>query len=143
MTLTFTVPGTPVGQGSTRAFNVKGRIVTTNKTPALARYRGDIRDVAERAGAELLEGPVSIGIEFLFERPKSHFGTGRNGSVLKASAPMLFTSRPDVDRCVRSCLDALTGICFHDDAQVVTLSARKMYAALGKAARTEIKVRKL
>lgn len=41
------------------------------------------------------------------------------------------THRRDLDKLVRSCLDALTSIIWHDDEQVVEIMARKCIAGEG------------
>jgi crossover junction endodeoxyribonuclease RusA len=48
--------------------------------------------------------------------------------VLKQSAPAyLIVKKNDLDKLVRSTLDALSGIAFIDDCQVTNLSASKRY----------------
>ena len=36
---------------------------------------------------DMLDGPVSVTVDFYLPRPKSHYGTGRNAGALKPSAP--------------------------------------------------------
>jgi Holliday junction resolvase RusA-like endonuclease len=48
--------------------------------------------------------------------------------------------RDDVDKLARAALDALTGVLYDDDAQVVDLVASKRYAATPAEARLEITV---
>ncbi|MGH3500203.1 MAG: RusA family crossover junction endodeoxyribonuclease, partial [Nocardioidaceae bacterium] len=68
-------------------------------------------------------------IEFRFNRPKSHYGTGGNAHLVKASAPLFPTGKPDADKLLRSVFDALTAArVWRDDAQAVYLGARKVYA---------------
>jgi Holliday junction resolvase RusA-like endonuclease len=50
-----------------------------------------------------------------------------NGSP-RASAPRLPATRPDIDKLLRAVLDALTGLVFVDDGQVVTVNMAKEYA---------------
>ena len=77
--------------------------------------------------------PVKADIEFVFPRPKSHFGTGKNADVLKASAPKYSTSRGngDIDKLARSTLDGLSvsagGSVLEDDCLVVELNTKKRY----------------
>lgn len=52
----FCVRGVPVPQGSTKAFVVKGRAVTTNKTPGLVAWRTAIADEARRVAPPALLG---------------------------------------------------------------------------------------
>ena len=68
------------------------------------------------------EQALSVELVFFFPRPKSHLtSTG----MLKASAPTFRAQRPDVDKLTRAVLDALTGIVYVDDCQVVSLLAQK------------------
>jgi Holliday junction resolvase RusA-like endonuclease len=80
------------------------------------------------AGAVKLEGPLACRAIFYLSRPASHFGTGRNAGQLKASAPRFPTGKPDVDNLLKI-IDALTGLAYHDDAQVVqVMDLAKRYA---------------
>jgi len=77
---------------------------------------------------------VCVSVEFIFPRPKGHYGTGRNSQKLKDSAPKYCTSKSngDIDKVVRSTLDALSltsgGCILTDDSLVVCLQALKRYA---------------
>jgi Holliday junction resolvase RusA-like endonuclease len=66
---------------------------------------------AMASGIPVLTGPLEIDISFAFQ-----------GDWLKQH-----TKKPDVDNCVKSVLDALNGIVWEDDAQIVSLLARKEY----------------
>ena len=83
------------------------------------------------------QGPVSMTCDFVFERPKSHFGTGRNAEKLKPSAPEHHVQKPDADNCLKFVKDCLNGHAYGDDCQVVTVTARKRW---GDTARTEIEM---
>ncbi|MFZ1730810.1 MAG: RusA family crossover junction endodeoxyribonuclease [Bacteroidota bacterium] len=56
---------------------------------------------------------------FLLPRPKSHFRSGRNAHLLRETAPRFPTSKPDADKLSRAVLEALTGVAYKDDAQVI------------------------
>jgi len=71
--------------------------------------------------------PVRVVCTFIFERPKNHYGTGRNALNLKPSAPFSMVTKPDVDKLARAVLDALTGVLFYDDSQVISLTVTKKY----------------
>lgn len=140
---TFTVPGLPVPQGSMRAFlpkNSKHPVVTHNHPAPLKNYRARIALAAQSAGVRITHGAVRIDVAFTFPRPKNHFGQGRNLRVLKPFAPRHKLTAPDLDKCLRSLLDALTGVAFDDDAQVTQITATKGYA---EQPRTEVQVRPL
>jgi Holliday junction resolvase RusA-like endonuclease len=120
------VPGTPIPQGSTRAWvNPKtNRAVVQGVTTRLAAYRNDIRYAALEHFPEPLRGPVDVEIAFHFARPKSHLS---RAGELRPSAPAHMTTRPDLDKLTRAVLDALTGIAWHDDSQVCAYRASKFY----------------
>jgi Holliday junction resolvase RusA-like endonuclease len=73
-------------------------------------------------------GPVSLLMRFYFARPKSHYGTGRNSNVLKESAPQHMLQTPDIDNLEKAVMDALNGVAFVDDKQVVYKEAAKSWA---------------
>jgi Holliday junction resolvase RusA-like endonuclease len=128
--ITFTVRGLPAPQGSKRAFRNKytGRIQQVESSKRVRPWRSDVRDAAEKACQEPLAGPVAVELAFRWPRPKGHFGSGRNAAQLKASAPVWPAQLPDLDKLARAVMDALTGLAFDDDAQVVDLGLRKRYA---------------
>ena len=74
-----------------------------------------------------MTGPLSVSFSFAMPRPGSHYGTGRNADKLKPSAPAGHTSKPDITKLIRSTEDALKGIAWVDDTQIVSQSAGKMY----------------
>ncbi|ASU86193.1 RusA family crossover junction endodeoxyribonuclease [Nocardiopsis gilva YIM 90087] len=103
-------------------------------------WRQDVRAAAEDAlrleddpHAFPLNGPLSVDMVFSVERPKSHFGTGRNAGVLKRSAPPYPASMPDLSKLLRSTEDALTSAgVWRDDARVVECGRlAKVYTASG------------
>lgn len=128
--LQFFVPGTPQPQGSKRAFVVAGRAVVTEQGgERFKSWRTAITDAAVAAySASPYRGPVCVRAEFRFARPKSHLTS--KGALTK-SAPRIHVSKPDLDKLVRTVLDALTGVVIHDDSQVCWISAQKDYADPG------------
>ena len=74
-----------------------------------------------------LDCALEMSVVFYRLRPKSHYGTGRNAGILKASAPGWPRGKPDTLKLARSTEDALTGIIWTDDARVVDQRASKRY----------------
>lgn len=71
---------------------------------------------------------MRIKVTFLFARPQSHYRT--NGQ-LKPSAPRHCTSRiGDLDKLCRALCDALQGLCYLDDSQIIELNANRRYASI-------------
>lgn len=130
--LTFTVPGTPQPQGSTRTFVVNGKAVTTSANPKLRPWRAEFIDRAQAVEnrANLHDVPVTVHAYFYFPHPRSHYGTGRNAGTLKPNATIWKAGKPDVDKLLRAVCDGLVqaGI-IRDDAQVVGLHGSKWYGA--------------
>lgn len=135
--LSFTVAGTPAPQGSKRYLgraNGKGVMVESSKK--VAPWRADVRSAAEQAmdgrdWSHLWDSPLFVRVHFRFDRPKSHYRTGRNAHLLRDAAPDRPAGRPDVDKLTRAVLDALTGTVWRDDSQIVSLWVSKVYGNPG------------
>lgn len=127
--LEITVHGIPVPQGS-KTYLGHGRMVEAGGQK-LKNWRHDVTRAAQQAHTEhgAFIGPIYVEIDFYLPRPRSHYGTGRNADKVRDSSPAYPSSRPDLDKLIRAVDDALTasGI-WVDDAQVVGLYARKLYA---------------
>jgi crossover junction endodeoxyribonuclease RusA len=127
----ITVRGTPAPQGSKRHVG-NGRMVEMSK--AVGPWREAIRAETQRAmnGDKPIGGPVTVLVRLELARPRSHYRTGRNAHLLKDSAPEYPTGRPDIDKLARAVLDGITmGGAMLDDAQVVRLTALKLYGQPG------------
>lgn len=125
----FHVPGLPKPQGSKRHVG-GGRLVESSKE--LKAWRRKVSVAARDAfvGIGPYAGPVFVDLLFRLPRPKSHYRTGRFAHLLRDDAPDWVTTRPDVDKLVRGCLDALSGYGYVDDALVVSLYTSKRYVAV-------------
>jgi len=132
MALTFTVPGEPVPQPRPRVSTRGGfaRAYVPAKHPVHA-YRDAVAAAARAAGAGVHGEPVSVVIDFVWERPKSHM----RKSGVKPDAPVL--PRPDLDNTTKAVLDSLNGVAWEDDSQVQRLVVEKSY---GPEARTTVRI---
>ena len=79
-------------------------------------------------GSRPISTAIEVCIKAFFNRPKSHYGTGKNAGKLKASAPEYCVVNKDVDNIAKIVLDALNKIAYVDDKQVVSLTVSKQYA---------------
>ena len=121
------IVGVPVPQGSKRV--VRGRLIDANQQ-SLREWRHIVgAAVTFDANGRMLRGPLVVILDFYLGRPKHHFGSGKNEGRLKPSAPLYPSKTPDIDKLVRAVLDALTGVIFQDDSQVVRLRAAKYFAS--------------
>lgn len=133
-TLKITVHGTPQPAGSKRAFVINRgkpyqRAVVTDANPKAGAWKDQ---VAQQAGdtigiQPLFRVPLRLALTFYVARPKGHYGTGRNAGQLKASAPRYPAKKPDVLKLARGVEDAMTGVVYHDDAQIVEEVLIKRY----------------
>jgi crossover junction endodeoxyribonuclease RusA len=120
------VLGEPAPQGSKTRLPSGGM---REANAATRPWRATVAAAAVEAIGERpqLVGPLELRAVFVFARPASHWGTGRNLQRLKPSAPAYRPSKPDLDKLLRAIGDALTGIAFRDDAQLAVIRAEKHY----------------
>jgi crossover junction endodeoxyribonuclease RusA len=117
----FEVPG-PFGvKGSTVAFRDRrnGKIRTKTDSKHGKTFLTAVRWAAKTAGVTRIPKGrgVSVSAIYSFPRPK-----GRDRLRVDPCV------RPDVDKLSRALLDALTGVAYDDDGQVIALSIRKVYS---------------
>jgi Holliday junction resolvase RusA-like endonuclease len=94
-----------------------------------------IHFTAKRAweGPPLPKGtPVSIDIRFVFRRPTGHFRIrgGKPSDILKPGAPtfpVAIGRHGDLDKLERNAWDAMSGVCFADDVDIVDSHATKIW----------------
>lgn len=130
----MTVFGHPATAGSKAAFVYKDKKSGKHRAamaPASKKTKPWMELVAATAKAQysgnLLTGPLNYTMYFHFKRPKSHYGTGRNACMLKASAPDHHIQKPDAMKLARAVEDALTGIVWKDDSQVCSCRVDKFW----------------
>lgn len=114
---TFLVRGTAVTQGSKKAIPMaNGKVAMVESAgPRLTQWRHAINTEARHHWAgPPTKGPVMVVAVFTVTRPKS---------APKRRWP---TQRGlDIDKAARAVLDALTGVCYVDDSQVIKLDVFK------------------
>jgi len=127
----FFVPGKPAPSGSKKGFYNKklNRVLIVPDNKYTKPWMDSVRCFAMQAyQGPLLVGPIELDLTFQFLRPKGHYGQGRNAGKLKPSAPKYPAVMPDRTKIMRSTEDALTGIIWRNDSQVVKGQASKVYA---------------
>lgn len=133
--LRIRIEGRAQPQGSAKAFAFRradGRLGANvvSDNPRLKDWRTTVALAARIAigpGRQAYGGAVEIAAVFELPRP----------ARCDRDYP---TVRPDLDKLARGILDALTGLVYVDDAQVIALTVRKLYAAAGVGPRTVITV---
>jgi len=121
-TITFSAPIAPVPKGRPR-FG-KGRTYTPKSTVAFEKAIASYARAAYRG--KPLQSRLSASIDLYFPIPESWRKSKREAARLGL---LDHTIAADVDNCAKSALDALNGIIYADDRQIVVLRARKLYGA--------------
>lgn len=141
-TIKFTVYGKAQTAGSKKAFAFKRRngsmgASVVDDNPKSRDWKSAVTSEGRRAYAgELLQGPLLLRLRFFLVRPKGH--SGKKG--LRQSAPQYPDVKPDALKLTRAVEDALTGVVWRDDSQIVREAISKDY---GEPARVEIEVIRL
>lgn len=126
--ISFTVFCKPEPQGSVRAFTPKGwtRPILTSDNKDLKSFRQELAGAALRARTKAdhfdvmfpKHEPVELHLACYFNRPPS--------APKKRACHVV---KPDLSKLVRAIEDALTGIIYTDDAQIVCIHASKHYGS--------------
>ena len=135
---TFTVPGKPQGKARARTFYNNKMSSVTPETTVL--YENLIKTCfQQKYGQERFTDDeyVSARILAFFEPPKSISKKKRADMLERRIWP---AKKPDSDNIAKVVLDALNGIAYHDDTQVISLTVAKVYS---EEARLSITLRTL
>ena len=71
------------------------------------------------------EKPLRAEIEVYIKMPQSFSKTKKQRAIAGEIRPLI---KPDVDNCTKNIFDALNGIVYPDDKQIVELSVKKFYS---------------
>ena len=125
--VTFEVPGDPHGKGRPK-FARRGNFVQTYTDKKTASYEDLIRFHANIAMVDLapLESAVAVYIYIKLAVPKSYSKKRTEACLSGLERP---TKKPDWDNVAKSICDAMNGIVYMDDTQIVDAHVTKVYAA--------------
>lgn len=124
--LAFVAYGRPAAQGS----KVRTKYAMRDSNDAtLTPWRNTISHAAHEAlDGPRLDGDVRVNCTFYFDRPRSHYRTGKNAHLLKDDAPRHPRRVGDLDKLQRALFDAITDSgAWLDDAQVTDVRAAKRW----------------
>jgi Holliday junction resolvase RusA-like endonuclease len=133
----FTVLGQPQTAGSKKGFyqpKLKRVIITDDNTKSRS-WKEQVASAAHQAyNGPLLREALSMTLVFYRVRPKGHFKA--NGAVkdryFQHPGP---ATRPDLLKLTRAVEDALKGVIYVDDAQIITETLRKRW---GEPSRVDV-----
>lgn len=125
--INFIVPGDPVAKGRPR-FRRIGKFVSTYSPKKTITYEKQISNAALLAMGDQkpLETPLSLYLYISMPIPCSYSKKRKADCLIGAEQ---HTKRPDIDNVYKLVGDALNGIVYKDDSQIVNLHVRKLYAS--------------
>ena len=119
--INLTIPGEPVAQGRPRVTRFGTYDPEKSKD-----YKAFVKYCAlEVKPAQPLEHPLAVQVNAFFPVPKSKSKRWQTAALLGEERP---TKKPDADNIAKIVCDALNGIMWRDDSQIVSLVVHKWYA---------------
>jgi len=125
--MVINIPGLdPVAKGRARVTK-RGHAYTPKKTK-LFEEAVRLSAIAQmrRGGHGIESGPISVHVALVFTPPKSWPKWKRAAAI---AGDVKHTGKPDADNLAKGVCDALNGIAWVDDSQIVSLTVSKGYAA--------------
>ena len=108
--------GNPVPQGRPRFFR-KGNFIGAYDPEKSRSWKENVRLQAIMQKPEIMTGALNLFLHFKLLKPKS-----------MSKKVIHHVKKPDLDNLVKACKDALKGICYRDDSQIIELAAKKEYS---------------
>lgn len=124
----FSVPGEPIGKARPRV--VDGHAYTPGKTRAYEQavrlaYKQAVKDLPELERRWDKDAQLSLQIAAFYQLPK-RVSRQRIGAMLSFEERP--RKKPDLDNILKVVADALNGLAYHDDSQIVYMGAQKYWA---------------
>lgn len=120
----FIIPGKPMGKQRARTLKT-GRSYTPKET---VNYETLVKlAYSQLENKKYFEGPLKVYITAYFSIPTS---TSKGKTNLMMSGKMRPTKKPDMSNIIKIIEDALNGIAYKDDCQIVEVVADKFYSTM-------------
>ena len=130
----FFIPGKPVPQQRAKTIFRNGRVLGKYDPKQCVEYKQHVAAVAHKKWDEepgiILAGPILIAMTFNLPKPKT----------AKRKSP---TVKPDVDNLYKGVADALEGIAYVHDQQIVFAMIEKRYAKDNDSVGVKVTIREL
>jgi len=126
--VTFKVDGDPVGKQRAR-YAKRGNFVQTYTPDKTRNYESLIKEAATQAmgSNEILETPVNLYLYIRAPIPKS-LPKKRLEACLNGSEKPI--KKPDASNVLKSVEDAMNGVVYKDDSQIVNIHVTKVYSSV-------------
>jgi Holliday junction resolvase RusA-like endonuclease len=124
--ISFTVPGQPVAKGRPKIGSRNGQPMMYAPERTVS-YESTVKLFAAQAmrGRPLITGPVRLVMNVALQIPASWSGKKQRAARTGESLP---TGKPDADNVIKMICDALNGVVWKDDTQVVNIDMCKRYS---------------
>lgn len=122
----FIIPGQPQGKGRPK-FARQGNFVHTYTPKKTADYEKLIQQEFKiQCGNVFFSKGIALNVSVcaFFEIPKS---TSKKQAERMLSGDILPMKKPDIDNIAKVILDALNGVLYADDSQIIELNISKQY----------------
>jgi len=125
LVVTFTVDGDPIPKGRPR-FARRGQFVQTYTDAKTIDYETHVAMKARHAigATEPLKGALTVFLYLRYTIPASYSKKRKEACL----AGLEFPKRIDIDNVYKSITDAMNGIVYLDDSQIVEAHIKKVYA---------------
>ena len=126
--VTFKVDANPVGKQRAR-YAKRGNFVQTYTPDKTRNYESLIKEAAIQAmgSNEILETPVNLYLYIRAPIPQS-YSKKRSEACLNGSEKPI--KKPDASNVLKSVEDAMNGVVYKDDSQIVNIHVAKVYSSL-------------
>ena len=130
MEQTFTVYGKPIGKGRAR-ITTRGGFAHAYTPKNTADYEKQVREAYLNKYGNLApsEKPIAVTIVAEFE-PTASWSKKKKAAAL--AQELSHTSKPDLDNVLKSINDAINGMAYKDDSQIIIIEATKRYGTENK-----------
>lgn len=122
------IPGEPCAQGRPR-FSTAGGYVKAYDPAKSRNYKAFVKLITQeemkKQGWRYTELPIRVRIIAYMGVPASKSKKFKRAAILGEERP---TKKPDVDNIFKSVTDAMSGIAYKDDKQIVSASIEKFYS---------------
>lgn len=135
ISLSFEIPGKPGMKARARTVRIHGIVRSfTPKDTAIYENRVVMQFIEKYPNHEPVSGALSLFVVAYFPISQSW---SKKKRLMAEMENMPAPVRPDADNCIKSIMDALQGIAYHNDSQICFISFLKRYSP---RPRVEIKI---
>jgi gp57 len=136
--LTIMIPGEPCAQGRPR-FSTAGGFVKAYDPAKSRNYKAFVRMIAQKEidkqGWKYTELPLTVTITAYASIPSSKSKKFKQAAIEGIERP---AKKPDPDNIFKCLTDALSGVAYKDDKQIVDARIHKWYA---EVPRVEVRIK--